>query len=74
MCQFNDLGKIGLVLGKDFIVEKSIVDQEWRTDVFANFEHPYASEFAEKRIYQLQPIEEMNEGPFIRIYDPKYSD
>lgn len=60
---FNDYAKIGLVLGRDFV-------QETPPDVgFADFEHPYAAEFAEKRLYELVNIRELSEAAFIRIYD-----
>lgn len=71
---FNDLGKIGLVLGKDFVIEKDLVDDNLRDSVFADFDHPYASEFAEKRLYEIRPIEDLNEAAFIRIYDKTYRD
>jgi 5-methylcytosine-specific restriction protein B len=71
---FNDLGKIGLVLGKDFVIEKDLVDDGLRDSVFADFDHPYASEFAEKRLYEIRSVEELNEAAFIRIYDKNYRD
>ncbi len=59
---FNDYAKIGLVLGNDFIRERP-------TDLtFANFDHPYAGEFAEKRVYELCNIEDLTEEAFVKIY------
>lgn len=66
---FGDYGKIGLVLGKEFITEKTITTN----GVFADFPHDYAQELAEKRIYELVDINELNEGAFIRIYNSSYS-
>ena len=66
---FNDLGKVGLVLGKDFVREKSINNGDFRSSPFATFDHPYSSEFAEKRVYEIRPLEELNETSFIRIYE-----
>ena len=65
---FNDLGKIGLVLGKDFIREKAFFTSEHST-LFANFEHPFKEELMEKRVYELVDIDTLNESNFIRIYD-----
>ncbi len=62
---FNDYAKIGLVLGKDFVQEKP-------TDApFAEFDHPYAAEFAEKRVYEIANIMELDEEAFIGIYEKK---
>lgn len=59
---FNDYAKIGLVLGKNFVREKP-------TDVaFAHFEHPYATELAEKNLYELCSIEELTEEAFVNVY------
>jgi len=63
---FNDYGKIGLVLGREFIREKHSPPG---TDVFADFDHPYAGEFSEKRVYELRPAEELTEAAFIRVYE-----
>lgn len=65
---FGDLGKIGLVLGKDFIIE----ERHNANAIFADFSHDYASEFAEKRLYRLRNVEKLDEAAFIRIYDPAY--
>lgn len=66
---FNDLGKIGLVLGKDFIREKQITNGDFGASPFASFDHPYSNEFAEKRVYEVRPMEELNETSFVRIYE-----
>ncbi len=65
---FNDYGKIGLVLGKEFIEEKHFGNLQ----VFADFEHDFANDFAEKNVYMLKNIEHFSEVPFIRIYDKDY--
>lgn len=64
---FDDYAKIGLVIGKDFILERK-ADAD-----FANFEHLYVDEFAERRIYEIVNIMELDEGAFIRIYDKKHT-
>ena len=66
---FSDYGKIGLVLGSAFLLEKHLGRN---TDVFADFSHPFAGEFSERRAYELRPLEELTETDFIRIYDKKY--
>ncbi|MCB0595535.1 MAG: EVE domain-containing protein [Lewinellaceae bacterium] len=66
---FNDYGKIGLVLGREFVREK---DNRSGASAFADFDHPYAGEFSEKRVYELRPIEEVEEVAFIRVYDEGY--
>lgn len=65
---FNDLGKIGLILGRDFIVEKRYSSAA----IFADFEHEYANELAEKRVYALRDIGELEAADFIRIYNSNY--
>lgn len=65
---FNDLGKIGLVLGKDFIQEK----QYPSATIFADFVHEYANELADKRVYALRPMKELEAIDFIRVYDKNY--
>lgn len=60
---FNDYAKIGLVLGRNFIREKP-------SEVsFANFDHPYANELTEKRLYEWCPIETLTEEAFVNIYN-----
>lgn len=65
---FNDYGKIGLVLGKDFLKIHHLGSAE----VFANFEHDYATDLAEKKVYSLRPVGELTELAFIRIYETNY--
>ncbi|MFT6359710.1 MAG: hypothetical protein ACJAYJ_003943 [Saprospiraceae bacterium] len=42
------------------------------SDVFANFDHEMASEWAEKKIFELKQIGELTEADFIRIYEKDY--
>jgi 5-methylcytosine-specific restriction endonuclease McrBC GTP-binding regulatory subunit McrB len=65
---FNDLGKIGLILGTDFIKTKKYGG----SDVFANFDHEMASEWAEKKVFELKKMTELTEADFIRIYKKEY--
>ena len=62
---FNDLGKIGLVLGKDFVKVKKYEQVE----IFADFDHEMAGEWAEKKVFELSKITELTEAHFIRIYE-----
>lgn len=66
---FNDYGKIGLVLGREFVREK---ENAGNASIFAGFDHPFAGEFSEKRVYELRPMEELTEVAFIRIYEEGY--
>lgn len=61
---FGNYSKIGLVLGKDFILTKKKAHQ----NTFADFDHEFAGELAEKAIYQIRPMEELDANAFIRIY------
>jgi hypothetical protein len=63
---FSDYGKIGLVLGSDFVKAKSFPPG---TDAFSDFEHTFAGEFAERTIYELRPLHSLTEQSFIRIYE-----
>lgn len=63
---FDDYGKIGLILGRDFVIERT-ADAD-----FANFEHPYASTESDRRIYEIANIAELDEGAFIRIYNKNH--
>jgi 5-methylcytosine-specific restriction protein B len=65
---FSDLGKIGLIIGKEFIQEERYGNR----DVFADFDHEFANDLAEKQIYLLKPMKEWTEATFIRIYDKDY--
>ena len=57
---FGDYGKIGLVLGNGFVVPKAS-----KENIFANFVDDYASEFAERTIYKIEDISEMEHDDFI---------
>ncbi|MEL6924992.1 MAG: AAA family ATPase, partial [Bacteroidota bacterium] len=65
---FSDLAKIGLVLGNGFIQKERPVSD----NIFADFDHAYANELAEKHVYKLRPVAELSEADFIRIYDPTF--
>lgn len=65
---FGDYGKIGLVLGKDFIKEKKTSTK----DVFADFDHEYANELAEKKAYSIANVYKLEAASFIRIYDKNF--
>lgn len=67
---FNDYGKIGLVLGKEFI-EDVQMNQPWE-EVFADFEHLYSGAYQERKVYRLKALQHLTEGAFIRIYDKSY--
>lgn len=66
---FDDLGKLGLVLGPQFV---KIIRQE--EEDFADFDYPYLSEYIHQPKYELQAIEVLTESDFIRIYDKNYQD
>lgn len=65
---YDDLGKVGLVLGRDF-VEELPVDTK---DVFADFPHTAFDNSPRQQLYRLRPIEELDESAFIHIYDETY--
>ena len=62
---FNDLGKIGLILGQDFIIKDR---PKAGKKTFADFEYPFVEELLDKNTYQLKPKEEIDEAAFINIY------
>ncbi|MBX2875989.1 MAG: EVE domain-containing protein [Saprospiraceae bacterium] len=64
---FDDLGKLGLVLGPQFVR----IERQQEED-FAEFDYPYLSEFIHQPQYELQSIEDLKELDFIRIYDKNY--
>jgi hypothetical protein len=66
---YNDLGKVGLVLGKEFVRPAPPPDM---ATVFADFDYPYTPDLTERRQYVLRRVEELEEKDFIRIYDPSY--
>lgn len=59
----NDWGKIGLVLGKDFVRKR---DTSGRP--FADFEHDEHDAFAERASWELYDIEKLSNVAFQRIY------
>ncbi|MEZ5044327.1 MAG: AAA family ATPase [Saprospiraceae bacterium] len=64
---FDDMGKIGLVLGPQFVKMERQVEAD-----FATFDYPYLSEYIHRPQYQLRPIDDLTETDFIRIYDKQY--
>lgn len=64
---YHDIAKIGLVLGRSFVVD--IPDA--RT-AFADFDHPQAEAMLHRRRFRLRPVGELMERDFIRVYDPGY--
>ena len=66
---FNDYGKIGLVLGKAFVIQEEKGDS---STTFADFDHPYIHEFNQNPIYKIRDAEKWTEEDFIKIYDPAY--
>ena len=67
---FNDLGKIGLVLGKAFV--EQVKERDTQMTTFASFDHPFIGEFTNKINYQITDSKKWNEAAFIRIYDEQY--
>ncbi|MBT3422820.1 MAG: AAA domain-containing protein [Bacteroidetes bacterium] len=64
---YGDFGKIGLILGEDFILtNKDEIE-------FANFNYPDKELVSQREIYSLLNIKELKEDSFIKIYNPKYS-
>lgn len=66
---FDDLGKLGLVLGPQFVKVERQAEED-----FADFDYPYLSEFIHRPTYELRSIEELTESDFIRIYDKNYQE
>ncbi|NRB53885.1 MAG: EVE domain-containing protein [Saprospiraceae bacterium] len=66
---FDDLGKLGLVLGPQFVTIERQAEED-----FADFDYPYLSEFIHQPKYELRAIEELTEPDFIRIYDKNYQE
>jgi len=62
---FGNYSKIGLVLGKEFIR----IQKKGKTSGFAQFDHEFSAELAEKTVYQIRPIEELDARAFIGIYE-----
>lgn len=61
---FGDYGKIGLILGKDFVQEKHLET--------GHFQDIYPTHLDRAERYALAPLEELQEAAFIRIYDKNY--
>lgn len=64
---YGDFGKIGLVLGKEFLAER-----KFSSDDFANFDYEYMHELTDKKVYQIQNMEELEASAFIRIYEKDF--
>jgi 5-methylcytosine-specific restriction enzyme B len=60
---FGDWGKIGLVLGKEFVRRKS------DTIDLADFEHDERDALMSRPVYELTPISELTDQSFRRIYE-----
>ena len=65
---YSDYARIGLILGRDFVEEQSRPPE----GLFADFEHEYLNELVDKKLYRLQPVEELEAAAFIRIYTREY--
>jgi 5-methylcytosine-specific restriction protein B len=65
---YDDLGKLGLILGKDFIEE---VPTDTK-DIFADFPHAAFDHSPRRQLYRLRPMSELDENAFIHIYDESY--
>lgn len=64
---FGDYGKIGLVLGDDFVeAEKKSVG-----DIFASFEGDQGSEYEDRITYKIKDISELTAADFVKVYSPK---
>ncbi len=62
----GDLSKIGLILGDAFVKEQTTLEHQ----ILAHFD--YGDELYDKKLYAIQPIEQLEEKDFIRIYQPDY--
>ncbi len=62
---FNDLGKIGLILGNDFIEKATLPTGK---KVFADFNYPFVDELLDHSFYRIKSKEEIDETAFINIY------
>ncbi len=65
---YSDYARIGLILGRDFVDERHRPAE----GLFADFEHEYLNELADKKLYQLRPIADLEAAAFIRIYAQEY--
>jgi 5-methylcytosine-specific restriction enzyme B len=61
---FGDYGKIGLVLGSEFV---EIIEDETAEDLFADFEYDGIENFAEKTVYRLIDINNFSDEEFMNI-------
>jgi hypothetical protein len=61
---YGDWGKIGLVLGKDFVVRQATHGGE-----LADFDHDDRGLFEERATYQLADVELLTSASFRRIYE-----
>lgn len=59
---FDDLRKIGLVLGSAFVRPYA------QTSALADFDYPLPPEWSEGIAYSLRPLSEISEADFIKIY------
>lgn len=67
---FHDISRIGLVLGRAFVISG---DEEKEIGL-ADFDHPFGNEVRHRHRFRLRPVEELEEADFIRVYDPDYPD
>jgi 5-methylcytosine-specific restriction protein B len=65
---YGNFGKIGLVLGKDFLEERKFSAAD-----FANFDYEYMDELTDKKVYQIRNVEELEAAAFIRIYEKDFT-
>lgn len=59
---FGDFGKIGLVIGQNFFSEDESVDK----NIFADFNDYDASQFAERSIYKIKNVADMDDDEFLK--------
>ncbi|MFK8006766.1 MAG: AAA family ATPase [Saprospiraceae bacterium] len=64
---YGNFGKIGLVLGREFLEER-----KFSSDDFANFDYEYMHELTDKKVYQIRNVEELEASAFIRIYEKDF--
>ena len=62
---FDDLSKVGLLLGKAFVQKKGVKADE----AFADFEHDFVEELAHTTLYEITDPEEWDAEAFISIYE-----
>ncbi|ASB50304.1 hypothetical protein CDL62_14730 [Alkalitalea saponilacus] len=58
---YGDFGKIGLVLGKGFIVDNQ---NELDEDIFAEYDEYDSSSLIERKVYRLKDVVKMNDDDF----------